>query len=277
MSRPKELLTEAILASTQDLDQLSTREVLLAIHREDRRALEALEPLLPAAEEAVAVLTGVLEAGGRWFNVGAGTSGRIGGLDAAEIPPTFGLPPERIVAVVAGGDAAMLRAQEGAEDDGPAAVRALRDHGLCASDAVLAISASGRTPFAVAGLEEARRVGAAALVITCDPDSPLARAGGIALVPQVGPEVIAGSTRMKGGLVQKALLHMLSTAVMVKMGRVEGNLMTHLRPGSEKLKRRAERILMNLGGLDHADAVALLEEHGGELGEAMRALRARRR
>jgi N-acetylmuramic acid 6-phosphate etherase len=272
-----EILTEAILASTQDLDRQSTRSVLEAIHREDRRALEALGPVLPAAERAVDALTLVLEGGGRWFNVGAGTSGRIGGLDAAEVPPTFGYPPDRIRAVIAGGSEAMLRAKEGAEDDAEAARLALRAEQLEAGDAVVAISASGRTPFAVAGIDEARRVGARAIAITCDPRSPLALRAEIALAPEVGPEVIAGSTRMKGGLIQKTLLHMLSTTVMVRLGRVEGNLMTHLRPGSEKLRRRATRILMSLGGLSEIDAEALLEEHGGEMGEAMRALRARRR
>jgi N-acetylmuramic acid 6-phosphate etherase len=186
----------------------------------------------------------------------------MGLADAAELPPTFGIEPERVQAILAGGAQALDRAVEGAEDDGDAARAELRRRGLGPGDAVVAISASGRTPFAIAALEEASAVGARRIAVTCDPDSPLAAAAEIAIAPVVGPEVIAGSTRMKGGLAQKMVLHLLSTTTMVKLGRVEGNLMTHLRPGSRKLRGRAARLVAALAGIDESAAARLLEEHG---------------
>jgi len=262
-------LTEAVLESTSDLDRRSTREVLEAIHREDQRAVEAVGRVMPALEAAVDALVLVLQGGGRWFNVGAGTSGRIGVLDASEIPPTFGYPPERVQGVIAGGERALVHAVEGAEDVFDAAREALCERGLVPGDAVVALSASGRTPFALGGLEGAREVGARRIAITCDPSSPLAHAAEIAIAPRVGPEVIAGSTRMKGGLAQKMILHLLSTTVMIRLGRVEGNLMTKLRPASQKLRRRAERILMQLAGVDAATARRLLEATEGDVEQAL--------
>jgi N-acetylmuramic acid 6-phosphate etherase len=265
--------TEAPLAATADLDHRTTREILAAIHAEDRRAVEAVGAVQDAIARAVDVLAGVLAGGGRWLNVGAGTSGRMGCLDAAEIPPTFGFEPERIEGLIAGGPAALWRAREGAEDDAGSARTALRARGLSPRDAVVALSASGRTPYAMAALEVAYQVGARRIAITCDAASPLARAAEIAIAPDTGPEVIAGSTRMKGGLVQKMVLHSLSTAVMVRLGRVEGNRMTHLRPGSRKLWRRALRLLRELGGADEATARAALEAAHGDVAEALAALR----
>ncbi|HSJ98728.1 MAG TPA: N-acetylmuramic acid 6-phosphate etherase, partial [Myxococcota bacterium] len=190
------------------------------------------------------------------------------------LPPTFGLEPERVVGVIAGGPAALARAQEGAEDDADAARCTLAGHGLSARDAVVAVSASGSTPFALAALDAARAAGARRLAITCDPGSPLAAAAEIAIAPDTGPEVIAGSTRMKAGLAQKMVLHQLSTAVMVRLGRVERNRMTWLRPGSQKLWQRAVRLVAELGGVDEARARALLERAGGSVAEALEALRA---
>jgi N-acetylmuramic acid 6-phosphate etherase len=222
---------------------------------------------------AVDVLVDVLEGGGRWFNVGAGTSGRMGCLDAAEIPPTFGFDPARIEGLIAGGPVALVRAREGAEDDAESARTALRARELGSRDAVVALSASGRTPYALAALEAARGAGARRIAITCDPDSPLARAAEIAIAPATGPEVIAGSTRMKGGLAQKMVLHALSTAVMVRLGRVEGNRMTHLRPGSQKLWRRAIALVQELGRVGEAQARTLLERTHGDVAEAVREAR----
>lgn len=270
---PDDLLTEAILESTRDLDRRSTREILDAIHGEDLRAAAAVGRVLDDVERAVEVLVLVLQGGGRWFNVGAGTSGRIGALDAAEIPPTFGYPVDRVQAVVAGGPEALLRAVEGAEDDAGAASSALRARELLPGDAVVALSASGRTPFALGALAEAAAAGARRIAVTCDPGSPLAEAAEIAIAPKVGPEVIAGSTRMKGGLAQKMVLHLLSTATMVRLGRVEGNLMTNLHPASRKLRRRALRIVMSLGGVDEHRAAALLDTHYGSVHDAVQAAR----
>lgn len=266
--------TEAVHAQTRDLDRRSVGEILETIHAEDRAALDAVGAVLPAIAQAVDVLVCVLGGGGRWFNVGAGTSGRLGALDAAEIPPTFGLPAGRVQAVIAGGPRALSRAVEGAEDDAEAGAWELRERGLAAGDAVLAISASGWTPFTLGSLELAHEVGARRIALTCDPSSPLAEGAEIAIVPQVGPEVIAGSTRMKGGLAQKAVLNMLSTAAMVKLGYVSGNLMTHLSPASDKLRRRAEWIVMELAGVGREEASRLLEETGGDAHLAVeRALR----
>jgi N-acetylmuramic acid 6-phosphate etherase len=188
--------TEAVLESTRSLDRWSVEEILAAIHREDRNAWEAVGRVLPAIEQAVDVLVVTLAGGGRWFNVGAGTSGRMGALDAAEIPPTFGLPPDRVQSIIAGGDRALSRAVEGAEDNAEAAAWVLRERGLTAGDAVVAISASGHTAFTLGSLTAAHEVDARSIAITCDPGSPLAEAAEIAIVPQVGPEVVAGSTRM---------------------------------------------------------------------------------
>ncbi len=270
------ILTEEILESTRDLDRRSVAEILEAIHREDRRALEAVGAILPEVERAVEVLVLCLQGGGRWFNVGAGTSGRMGALDAAEVPPTFGYPAERVQGVIAGGPTALWRAVEGAEDDGEASRRLLEERELLPGDAVVAISASGRTPFALAALEYASQVGARRLAITCDPGSPLAELAEVALAPLVGPEVIAGSTRMKGGLAQKMVLHLLSTTVMVRLGRVEGNQMTNLLPASRKLRARGMRILMELGDVDEPRAQQLLDRCHGSVHDALEILRQER-
>lgn len=270
-----ELLTEAVCENTRDLDRRSTREIVAAIHAADRTVPDAVARVLPEIERAVDLLVLVLQGGGRWFNVGAGTSGRLATIDAAELYPTFGFPPERIEGIMAGGHAALVRAAEGAEDSADAAREALRARDLMPGDAVLAISASGRTLFALAGLEEAHSVGARRIALTCDPASPIALAAEVSIAPQVGPEVIAGSTRMKGGLAQKMVLHTLSTAVMVRLGRVEGNEMTNLVPSSRKLARRALRIVCERAGVEEACARTALATAHGSVSGALALLRKR--
>ncbi|HVN38725.1 MAG TPA: N-acetylmuramic acid 6-phosphate etherase [Myxococcota bacterium] len=267
---PERPPTEAVHEATRDIDRWSAAEIVRAIHEEDRRAYDAVGEVLPRIVEAAEVLGVVLAGGGRWFNIGAGTSGRLGAIDAAEIPPTFGMPPDRVQAVLAGGERALMRAIEGAEDHPERAIFELRERGLAAGDAVVALSASGTTPYALGALEVAHEVGARTIAITCSPDSPLAEAAEIAIALRVGPEVIAGSTRMKGGLAQKMVLHLLSTTVMIRLGCVSGNLMSQLRPSSVKLRDRAVRILMELGRLDHARADSLLSSCGGDVAEASR-------
>jgi len=264
-----ELLTEAVLESTRDLDRRSTSEILETIHREDARALAAVGRVLGDVERAVEILVLALTGGGRWINIGAGTSGRLGVADAAEVPPTFGYPADRVVGVMAGGPAALVCAVEGAEDQDADAREQLRALELMPGDVVVALSASGRTPFALGAIEEAHAVGARRIAITCDGDSPLAQAVEVAIAPRVGPEVIAGSTRMKGGLAQKMVLHLLSTTVMVRLGRVEGNQMTNLMPSSRKLRRRAARIVSQLGGVELAEAEVLLEGCHGSVQDAV--------
>jgi N-acetylmuramic acid 6-phosphate etherase len=273
---PDELLTEAILEATRDLDRRSTREILEVIHAEDLVAARAVGLVLGDIERAVEVLVLVLQGGGRWFNVGAGTSGRMGVLDAAEIPPTFGYPADRVQAIQAGGLEAVWRAAEGVEDRSDTARAELHRRDLLPGDAVVAISASGRTPFTLAALDEAKSIGARRIAITCDPNSPLVERAEVAIAPAVGPEVIAGSTRMKGGLAQKMVLHLLSTTVMVRLGRVEGNQMTNLVPASRKLEHRALRILTRLGQIDETQARKLLRECHGSVQDALARLRGER-
>ncbi|MCP5069565.1 MAG: N-acetylmuramic acid 6-phosphate etherase [bacterium] len=270
-----ELLTEAVLEETRDLDRRSTRQVLEAIHGQDVHAVAAVGRVLPEIERAVDVLALVLTGGGRWFNVGAGTSGRIGVLDASEIPPTFGYSADRVQGVMAGGDSALVRAVEGAEDVAEAAMCELADRELLPGDAVVALSASGRTPYALGALEAARQCGARRIAITCDPASPLALAAEVPIAPVVGPEVIAGSTRMKGGLAQKMVLHLLSTTVMVRLGRVEGNLMANLNPASRKLQHRAVRIVMSLANVDEPTARKSLTANEGSVQDAIGLIKSR--
>ena len=262
--------TEATLDEARDLDRRGIAEVLRLIHEQDGVAHAAVGRALPKIEEAVEVLATVLAGGGHWFNVGAGTSGRLGVLDASEMPPTFGVPPKMVQGVIAGGERALRHPVEGAEDDPKAAVFALQERGLSMGDAVVAISASGRTPYALGALEAAHQVGARRIAITCDPHSPLAEGAEIVIALEVGPEVVAGSTRMKGGLAQKMVLTLLSTAVMVKLGKVRGNLMTHVTPVSSKLRGRAVRIVMALAGVDKNEARRLLRETDGSVELALR-------
>ncbi|MCZ6782081.1 MAG: N-acetylmuramic acid 6-phosphate etherase [Proteobacteria bacterium] len=270
---PEELPTEAVHGATRDLDKLSVEEVLDQIHAEDAEALAAVGRVLPQVAQAVDALVCAVGGGGRWFNVGAGTSGRMGVLDAAEIPPTFGMPAQCVQGLIAGGERALREAVEGAEDNAEAAAWELRERGLGMGDAVVALSASGRTPFALGAVQAAHEAHARSICITCDPGSPLAEAAEIPIVPEVGPEVIAGSTRMKGGLAQKMVLHLLSTTVMVQLGRVEGNLMTNLTAVSQKLRSRAQRIVMTLADVDEERARALLEESQGNVDAALKAAR----
>ena len=266
------VVTEQINPRTRDIDQLPLRAILERILDEDAGVPEAVRRALPALERAGELLLTALRADGRWFNLGAGTSGRIGLLDAAEIPPTYGLAPERMQAVLAGGDQALTRAIEGAEDDRASASRELDARGLCERDVLLALSASGETPFVLGGVEHARRIGARTIGLTCTPDSSLVRAVDCPVVIVVGPEAIAGSTRMKGGLAQKMALHMLSTSVMVQLGRVRSNLMVEIGTRTAKLRKRALGIVMQLSGHDRTRAERALEQSGGSVAKALELL-----
>ncbi len=265
-------VTEQINPRTRDIDQLPLRKILERILDEDAGVPEAVRQALPALEQAGELLLDALRGDGRWFNLGAGTSGRIGLLDAAEIPPTYGLAPERVQAVLAGGDQALTGAVEGAEDDRASAGRELGARGLCERDVLLALSASGEAPFVLGGVEHARGVGARTIGLTCTPDSSLVRAVDCPVVIVVGPEAIAGSTRMKGGLAQKMALHMLSTSVMVRLGRVRSNLMLEIGAQTAKLRKRALAILMQLSGEDRARAQRALDQSGGSVTKALELL-----
>ena len=268
--------TEASLDRSGALDELSSEEILALIHSEDAVAHAAVGQVLPRMSEAVEVLACSLSGGGRWFNVGAGTSGRLGVLDASEIPPTYGLSPRIVQGIIAGGERALRGAVEGAEDDREAGSLVLEERGVTIGDVVLGISASGTTPFVLGAIETAVGLGARTIALTCNPESPLAESVEISISPRVGPEVVTGSTRMKGGLAQKMILSALSTAVMVRMGRVRGHHMTHIAPVSSKLRGRAVRIVMELGGVDRARARELLRGTEGSVERVLERLDAER-
>ena len=268
--------TEAALERSDALDDMDSLEILRLIHSEDQVAHSAVGEVLSQMAEAVETLTCALSGGGRWFNVGAGTSGRLGVLDASEIPPTYGLSPRVVQGVIAGGDRALRAAVENAEDDAEAASLELQERGLELGDVVLGISASGTTPFVLGAIDAAIAVGARTIAITCDPGSPLAESVEISIAPRVGAEVVTGSTRMKGGLAQKMILSALSTSVMVRMGRVRGNRMTHISPDSSKLRGRAVRIVMELGKVDRARAREILRSTEGSVEMALEILDAER-
>ncbi len=266
--------TEARNPRTLDLDQLPPRSLLARILEEDATVPAAVLGALPQLERASNALLATLQGGGRWFNLGAGTSGRLGALDAAEIPPTYGLDPERVQALIAGGPKALLRAVESAEDNAAAAARDLSARNFSSNDALLALSASGQTPYALGAVEFARELGATTIGITCAAHSPLATAVDIAIAVEVGPDVVAGSTRMKGGLAQKMILHALSTSVMVRLGLVRSNLMTGMRGFSCKLRERAVRIVMELSARSRPEATDALEATDGNVEQALAHLEA---
>ena len=261
--------TEAPNPRTSDIDTLSSLEIVTLINDEDARVAGAVRAQLPEIAHAVDAIVGRLQRGGRLFYFGAGTSGRLGVLDASEMPPTFSVPRDLVQGWIAGGDSALRRSAEAAEDDAAAGAQAVRKANVTEADVVVGIAASGTTPWVLGAVTEARERGAATIGLTCNPDAPLAHAAEMAIVPVVGPEVIAGSSRMKAGTAQKMVLNMLSTATMIRLGKVYGNLMVDVRPTNDKLRRRAARILQQAAGVDAETARAALEETGYEVKPAL--------
>lgn len=259
------LTTEAVRPGLDDLDQRPVADVvdlLIAAEAAAHAAIRRAAPQLATAAERVAQR---VLAGGRLFYLGAGTPGRLAMLDAAELGPTFSAPPDLVVALLAGGEAAMIHAAEGAEDDATAAVIALHRHGLTSHDAVVGIAASGRTPYVVGGLRDAQTVGALTVAIVNNPASPAAAAAELAVELLTGPEVIAGSTRLTAGTAQKIALNTLSTAVMVRLGKTYGARMVDVRATNEKLRRRALRMVREITGASETQATRALEEAGGRV------------
>jgi N-acetylmuramic acid 6-phosphate etherase len=252
-------ITEQSNPQTADIDRLPTLEALQIINSEDKKVAQAVERVLPAIARAVDGIVDKLERGGHLYYVGTGTSARLGVLDAAECPPTFGVSPDLVQGIIAGGYEACYRAVEASEDDREAGARDLQVRGVDARDAVVGIAASGRTPYTIGALAYARSIGALTICITCNEETELARAVEIPIEPVVGPEVIAGSTRLKAGTAQKLVLNMLSTMSMVRLGYVTGNRMTNLLTRNEKLRRRALGILMAECSLDQDEARSVLE------------------
>jgi len=259
------LLTEQANPASAAIDALSTEDALRIINAEDRRVAEAVGAEIPAIARAVDAIVAAFEQGGRLFYIGAGTSGRLGVLDASECPPTFGVSPDLVQGIIAGGVAALHQATEASEDDPAAGARDLLARGFAARDVLVGIAASGRTPYVLGAVAEARRLGAVTVGVSGTPDSELARAAAIAITPLTGPEVVAGSTRMKAGTAQKLVLNMLTTGAFIRMGYVYGNLMIHVQPRNAKLVARARRIVEQAAGVAPERAAELLATSGGRV------------
>ena len=251
------------------IDTASVREILEIINFEDHHVPLVVREELPYIAQAVEIVVEAFQQGGRLFYVGAGTSGRLGILDASECPPTFGTPPELVQGLIAGGPQAVFRSQEGAEDIEENGVRALQEAGVAPPDVVCGIAASRRTPFVVGAVKYAREIGCKTLYVTCNPRSQFNLDVDVAICPVVGPEVIMGSTRMKSGTAQKLVLNMITTASMVRLGKVYENMMVDLQMTSLKLIERSKRTVMTVTGLDYEAASRVLEKAGGHVKTAL--------
>jgi N-acetylmuramic acid 6-phosphate etherase len=263
------LVTESPNPRTERIDRVPIEETLRLLNAEDALVAASVAREIPSISRLVERAVAALSRGGRIVYVGAGTSGRLGVLDAAECPPTFGTDPSQVVALIAGGDGAIRRSVEGAEDDEDAGRRAVAAVDARERDLVVGIAASRRTPFVVAALAEARRRGAATALVACAPRESIAIPVDVAVCPVPGPEAIMGSTRLKAGTAQKMVLNMLTTATMIQLGTVYRNMMVDLRATSRKLRERSIRTLVAIAGVDRARAAALLEEAGGSVKTAI--------
>lgn len=241
---------------------MNVSELLHTINKEDKSVPLAVEKVIPAIEKLVEAITAKMKGGGRLFYIGAGTSGRLGVVDASEIPPTYGMPFDKVIGIIAGGDTAIRKAVENAEDDFDQAWKDLQQHAISENDVLIGIAASGRTPYVIGGLKEARKHNIITGCIVCNSNSEIARLADYPVEVVVGPEFVTGSTRMKAGTAQKLVLNMISTAVMIKLGRVKGNKMVDMQLTNHKLVDRGVRMIMEELSIDHRKAEALLKEHG---------------
>ncbi len=256
----KKLSTEGRNPQTTDLDEMSPLEIVSVMNQEDQKVPAAIKPELPQIATAAEKISQSFKKGGRLFYVGAGTSGRLGVLDAAECVPTFGTEPEMVQGLIAGGGKAMTLAVEGAEDDVELGASDLKDHNLTENDVVVGIAASGRTPYVVGALDYAKSVGADTIALSCNQDSIISQHAETKIEVVVGPEVLSGSTRLKSGTAQKMVLNMLSTAAMVGVGKTYGNLMVDVKPTNKKLVQRSINIIVEVTGVKADIAQATLEE-----------------
>jgi len=252
------LLTEQPNPASARIDEKSTLEMLQVINAEDRRVAESITPELAHIANAVDAIVEAFHSGGRLFYIGAGTSGRLGVLDASECPPTFNVPPDLVRGIIAGGESALSSATETTEDDPAIGVRDLQARGFQPQDILCGIAASGRTPYVLGAIDEANRLGATTIGISCVPDSELSHRAKIAVTPIPGPEIIAGSTRLKAGTATKLVLNMLTTGAFIRMGYVRGNLMVNVQPKNVKLLDRAIRIIRTATGASSEQAAAAL-------------------
>src|SRR3954469_7676178 len=264
-----QMTTEARNPASDKIDTLSPLEIVRLMNAEDARVAEAVGREAAAIARAIQIVADRLRAGGRLVYIGAGTSGRLGVLDASECPPTFSTPPEMVVGLIAGGYAALTRAVEGAEDHPGVAIEDLKKINFVAADVLVGIATSGRTPYVIGGLKHAREIGAFAIGLACNDGSALADVCDLMITPVVGPEVISGSTRLKAGTATKLVLNMLTTGAMVLLGKTYGNLMVDLKASNAKLIIRTRRIVAGLTGLSEAEAEQQLARCGGELKTAV--------
>lgn len=260
-----QLQTEMRNAASEQLDQMSALEIVTLMNQEDQKVAQAVQQVLPEVAQAVELIAEALNNGGRLFYIGAGTSGRLGVLDAAECPPTFGTDPALIQGIIAGGSAALTIAVEGAEDSLALGQEDIRERGVQAGDVVVGIAASGRTPYVIGALSEARARSAVTISLSCNPDSDINQEADVCINLSVGPEVVTGSTRLKAGSATKMVLNMLTTASMVRVGKVYGNWMVNVQATNHKLKERAKHIVMQVTGVDYPEAERLITEAMGDV------------
>lgn len=247
----------------KDLDKMSVGEILRSINAEDKKVAFAVEKCIPQIEKFAEKLVERMKNGGRLFYIGAGTSGRLGIVDASEIPPTYGVQEGMVIGVIAGGDGAIRKAKEGAEDDSAQGWADLEKFNISPNDSIVGIASSGSTPYVIGALERGRKIGALTACITCNPDSPITLACDIPIVVVVGPEFVTGSTRMKSGTSQKLILNMISTSAMIRLGRVRGNKMVDMQLSNKKLVERGARMIMDEAGIEDFEcAKKLLLAHG---------------
>ncbi|RWO97006.1 MAG: N-acetylmuramic acid 6-phosphate etherase [Mesorhizobium sp.] len=265
MSELERLVSEDRNPKTMDIDLLPTIDILRKINDEDRGVPAAIEKVIPEIAAAVDRIVAAFQKGARLVYMGAGTSGRLGVLDASECPPTFGVPESMVVGLIAGGPDALVRSAEGAEDDPKQGMKALQEINLTADDVVVGIAVSGRTPYVIGGLTYARQVGATTVALSCNAKSIIAGLADIAISPLVGPEVLTGSTRLKSGTAQKLVLNMLTTASMIRIGKSYQNLMVDLNPSNKKLVARAVRMVMQTTGCAAQQARQALDQTGNDV------------
>src|ERR1700722_12301008 len=258
----EKLLTEKSYPASSHIGDLSTGEMLSVMNAADAEIASAVAVEIPRIAAAVDAIAGRLENGGRLAYIGAGTSGRLGVLDAAECPPTFSVPPELVRGIIAGGEKALSRATEASEDDPGSGVRDLLASGFGPGDALVGIAASGRTPYVLGAIAEARKMGALTAGISCTLDSELSRAVEFPIEPKPGPEILTGSTRLRAGTATKMVLNMISTGIMIRLGYVYGNLMVNVQPTNKKLEDRARRIIQEAADVTEQRAAELLEASG---------------
>ncbi|MFQ5675672.1 MAG: N-acetylmuramic acid 6-phosphate etherase [bacterium] len=265
----RDLVTESINPASEGIDKKSTEEILRIINSEDRLVPDAVADEIPYIARAVELLVAIFQRGGRLFYIGAGTSGRLGILDAAECPPTFGTDPKMIQGIIAGGRGALVHAREGSEDCQDAGRQDLMKAGFTSGDVACGIAASRRTPYVVAAIDKAREIGGKTIYVTCNPRAKLDLEVDVAICPVVGPEVLMGSTRMKAGTATKLVLNMLTTTAMIRLGKVYGNMMVDLQMNSKKLQERAKKTVMTITGVDYAEATRILKQADGHVKTAL--------